>query len=182
MSKFLPLPAPYEKFEVSDDARIRRVGSLRELKPARCSDGYVRIPLRIARNTVKTFHLHRLVALVHVPGDVTLTVNHKDGVKHNNQAPNLEWVTLSENHLHSFRVLGRKAAASRKLAVASIDLATLEIQEFSSGRAAAICLGDPRRAANIKHAIDQGTTAYGRCWSYASEIKQLTKRAAAHVV
>lgn len=36
-------------------------------------------------------------------------VNHRDGIKKNNEPDNLEWSTLSENELHSYHVLGKKA-------------------------------------------------------------------------
>ena len=53
-------------------------------------------------NECKTVTLHRLVALAFVPGYAAdLDVNHKDGVKANCRAGNLEWVTRSRNHLHA---------------------------------------------------------------------------------
>ncbi|RYF47238.1 MAG: HNH endonuclease [Comamonadaceae bacterium] len=55
--------------------------------------------------------VHQLVCSV-FNGDAPspgLQVNHKDGKKDHNAATNLEWVTASENVLHSFRVLGRQA-------------------------------------------------------------------------
>lgn len=53
--------------------------------------------------------VHRLVAEAFIPNlDDKPVVNHKDGDKVNNSLDNLEWVTLSENALHSIRVLGNK--------------------------------------------------------------------------
>jgi hypothetical protein len=59
----------------------------------------------------KCYLAHRLVALAFVenPDPVNKKfVNHKDGVKANNHYTNLEWVTKSENELHSIMVLGKK--------------------------------------------------------------------------
>jgi len=59
----------------------------------------------------KLYLLHRIVATAFCdnPDPVTKKfVNHKDGNKLNNHATNLEWVTKSENELHSVRVLGNK--------------------------------------------------------------------------
>lgn len=38
------------------------------------------------------------------------TINHKDGVRCNNNLSNLEWATHSEQNIHSVAVLGRKGA------------------------------------------------------------------------
>ena len=58
----------------------------------------------------KTHKIHKLVAqafLGDMPYDCT-QVNHKDGDKTNCKVSNLEYMTKSDNILHSFRVLGRK--------------------------------------------------------------------------
>ena len=55
--------------------------------------------------------IHRLVAEAFIsnPEDKR-EVNHKDGNRLNNCADNLEWVTRSENQIHSYKVLGRKSS------------------------------------------------------------------------
>lgn len=39
--------------------------------------------------------------------DINNTINHKDGCVSNNHATNLEWVSQSENSMHSYRILNR---------------------------------------------------------------------------
>ena len=59
--------------------------------------------------------VHRLVAIAFLEPDSTrLFTNHKDGVKTNNVVGNLEWVTKSENAIHSFRVLGQRTSLPKK--------------------------------------------------------------------
>ena len=57
-----------------------------------------------------TYPVHRLVARVFLSDTYKpdLTVNHKDGNRFNNNIDNLEWVTQSENELHSYKVLGKR--------------------------------------------------------------------------
>ncbi|MGJ1516515.1 HNH endonuclease [Sphingobacterium siyangense] len=58
---------------------------------------------------------HRLIAMLFVPNPLNKPcVNHIDGNKLNNNSYNLEWVTHSENEIHSFTVLGKKIIHSDK--------------------------------------------------------------------
>lgn len=77
---------------------------------------------------VKTRALvHRLIAQIYCPGYApALQVNHINGVKADNRAENLEWVTPSENHIHARDVLGRRYARGE----ARSELRETQVQEI----------------------------------------------------
>jgi len=62
--------------------------------------------------------IHRLVAIAFVPNPNNLpVVNHKDGIKHNVVAENLEWGTDEYNHQHAtetgLKAKGEKIGSSK---------------------------------------------------------------------
>lgn len=73
------------------------------------SNGYRSISL--VKNKEKITHMaHILVGQHFIPNpDNKPFMNHLDGDRSNNYYLNLEWSTNSENQLHSYHVLGRKA-------------------------------------------------------------------------
>ena len=76
----------------------------RILKPQKNKYGYLSVCLYLPEKKKKTCLVHQLVcAAFHGPKPEGRDVNHIDGVKTNNRASNLEWVTRSENHLHAYR-------------------------------------------------------------------------------
>jgi hypothetical protein len=80
----------------------------KEMKPYTHYNGYQTISLRIDNKYVR-YLLHRLVAQCFIPNPQNKPeVNHKDGVKTNNDISNLEWVTRSENERHAIDVLGKR--------------------------------------------------------------------------
>lgn len=69
--------------------------------------GYKQVGLSID-GKCKRLTVHRIVAMAFVPNPLGLKeVNHKDGNRLNNHVDNLEWVSRSQNSLHSTRVLGK---------------------------------------------------------------------------
>jgi len=104
--------------------------------------------------TNKCFLVHRIVAFAWVENSDPINkkfVNHIDGNKKNNRADNLEWVTQSENELHSIRVLGNKRCTRgleanwknpiQRKPVVILDKNGILIKECSSGVEAAKYLG-----------------------------------------
>jgi len=92
---------------VSRCGKVRRIktakgAQLRERKLCLDTTGYLVTTLWY-KNKSKKISVHRLVAMAWVEGDHSLSVNHKDGIKTNNSADNLEWISLSENTKHQHR-------------------------------------------------------------------------------
>lgn len=109
-------------YEVSDQGRVaskqrsvrcgpgegRRIIPGKILKPFLAkSTGYYQVNL----TGHDRHHVHSLVARAFLPkSDPSLVVNHKSGDKTDNRLSNLEWVTHSENHRHSYEKLGRQGS------------------------------------------------------------------------
>lgn len=74
----------------------------REIIPYTDHKGYLRCNLQTPNGQKKELH-HRLVAEAWIDNpDNKPFINHKDGVKSNNDCSNLEWVTASENTIHAY--------------------------------------------------------------------------------
>ena len=77
------------------------------------SYGYHRVNLGGKKNSKKKY-IHRLVgeAFIVNPNNYEM-INHKNGIKTDCSVVNLEWVTRSENSLHSIRILGNNNLSSQ---------------------------------------------------------------------
>ena len=96
---------PYTRYEVSNQGRVRNAHTGRVLRPHIQTSGYPQVVLYYKGQT-KELLVHNLVATAFVEGwREGLQVNHKNGIKSDNRAENLEWVTASENHQHARDVL-----------------------------------------------------------------------------
>lgn len=99
-------------YEVSSLGRVKRVapggnavvGRIR--KPSDCH-GYTFVALH-RNGKRRPYRIHRLVMAAFIgPLPEGKQANHKNGDKTDNRPENLEYVTPSENRLHSTRILGK---------------------------------------------------------------------------
>ena len=88
-----------DNYQVSSFGNVRSIRFMKNLRGDKNNCGYLRVSIGSTKNR---FFVHRLVAMLFVKGyEAGLVVNHKDSNKLNNNYENLEWVTLSENKIHS---------------------------------------------------------------------------------
>ena len=144
----------------------------RVVKP--CFDKHTGYNKIILTNTVdkKSCFIHRLVAQAFIPNpDNKPQVNHKDGNKLNNRVENLEWVTISENSFHKYRVLrsvkfkdrkGKSSTCSKKVIQSTLHKQLIKVWDSQ---------GDIQRAlgfsqSDISRACKKGNTSHGYLWSH----------------
>lgn len=109
---FVPVRGAEGHYEVSNTGRVRSVlgGRRRGIELSqhpRNRKGY-RVVSLVKDGKTQTATVHRLVASAFISNPENKPcVNHKDGIKQNNDVTNLEWVTYQENELHAFNTLGK---------------------------------------------------------------------------
>lgn len=102
MRIFVKLIKFKEKYSVTNDGLVWSNMRDKFLRTQKDKDGYKTIVLRINGKATYNF-IHRLVAEAFVQNYNSLTyVNHKNGVKSDNRAVNLEWITKKDNNEHAF--------------------------------------------------------------------------------
>jgi hypothetical protein len=89
-------------YEIQCDGTLINLKTCNVIKWSKDTNGYMRAGLW-HDGKCKTVAQHRLLAEYFIDNpECKLQVNHKNGIKHDNRLDNLEWVTQSENALHSF--------------------------------------------------------------------------------
>ena len=87
-------------YQVSNMGRVKNIKTNKYINGGINSDGYFTIILN-NKGKQKTYKIHRLVA-EHFLKEPIIQVNHKNGIKTDNRASNLEYITLHENILHAW--------------------------------------------------------------------------------
>lgn len=113
-----PLKQNPDYYEISNLGRIRSLCFTNQwgtfirkepkiIKPVVTQSGYCVVTICSAKR--KRYYVHRLVATNFIDNPMSLPqINHKNGIKTDNNIDNLEWSTSSDNIKHSFRVLKRR--------------------------------------------------------------------------
>jgi len=175
MSKFIKWIDGYEglyEITVSGEVISRHGGCHRILKQSIRGkpSGYLAVSL--SKNNIKKTHsIHVLVARAFIDNPKKLNdVNHKDGVKTNNNGDNLEWVTKRENILHAIKAGLMTKHGRDKRPVIAENKKTGELLRFDSltdaskhgfriSNICACCKGIRR-------------SHYGYKWSYLDDVKE----------
>jgi hypothetical protein len=106
MEKWKPIPN-YSLYHCSNTGLIKTFnwkgsGQTRIMKPALDACGYMRTMLKRDDGVIHTIKVHRIIAATWIENvDGKDCVNHKNGVKSDNSAENLEWCTVQENNAHA---------------------------------------------------------------------------------
>lgn len=139
------------KYDITPDGEVYL--NEKRLKQQCDSKGYKCVTLRTDYDGRCTFKVHRLVAAayIHNPDpDVFNTVNHKDGVKINNNALNLEWCTNFQNMRHAIEtglvVCSRPGIQNGRALITEDEVRTIRsLKESQTYRETANQIGISRR-------------------------------------
>lgn len=102
-----PIPN-FSRYEASNLGRLRSLnykcsGCTKTITPALSADGYLKTMLQDDSGKYSSWTVHKFITLAFLgERGENMEVNHKDGVKTNNNIENLEYCTRSFNLLHAY--------------------------------------------------------------------------------
>lgn len=176
MSEFWKEIKGYKGFyEISNKGNVRNFKTKYILKQFTNNKGYNYVHLSVNYKR-KAISVHRLVAQAFVDNpDNKQQVNHINGIKTDNRVENLEWVTCSENIIHSYKIgkqrmgwdreLINKNAKSHYKKVKAIEIDRVFDSITKASQELNICLSS---ISNCLHKRIQ--TAGGYHWEFINEV------------
>jgi len=175
----------FPKYEVSSLGNIRVKETQYIMKPFVNEAGYLRVSISNETCKRKKFYIQRLVASEFLPNlENKPSVNHKNSIRTDNKASNLEWATMSEqnNHKNASKINKFKKRNNIK-SVWRIDINTLEkIEKYESTTQAVKWIKDNNLTSSINElnlrksicdvANNKTITAYGYKWAYEENLNE----------
>lgn len=156
----------YEDYQVSSLGRIKSLKSWhgvpeRILSPSKSRKGYLLVALS-KQGKRKTFPIHRLVAIAFIPNPQHLPqINHKNEIKDDNRAYNLEWCNNEYNMNYGTRTQRQIDTRSKPVRCVETDVVYKSATEASRSN-------PPIRQGNITLCCQgKNKTAGGYHWEYA---------------
>lgn len=165
------------KYEVSNIGRLRTVWCRnrwglykpkkeRILFQLKNKDGYMQASLYTEDGELKSFKVHRLVALAFIENlENKPQVNHLNSIRHDNRVENLEWCTISENQIHSVR-FGKYKAKNFSAKITESDAKKIYNSTKSIWQLSKIYKLHPDSISNIK---------MGKTWSTVTGVLPVTR-------
>ena len=126
------------KYQVSNLGRVHSVYSNKILKPKTDKDGYEEYCLTLPKGKKKYERGHRLVALMFCEKPKgNNVVNHKNLIKNDNRAENLEWSTVALNTKHAYDNCEKIRRSTLKASKKGAEVSSYKLKVFKYGK----CVG-----------------------------------------
>lgn len=157
MDGFKFIPDFGEYYSISEAGEIFSHRRNMFIKPYTNRLGYlVTLLYKDNRKERKHYYIHRLVAMTYIPNPENKPdINHIDGNKSNCHAPNLEWVTKSENSQHMYDT----GLRSYDLFNNWVNWSPAQLAEFEQSPYNIPACGNYNYPADLKTSIDDITAA-----------------------
>lgn len=108
------------------------------------------------------FLVHRLVAIAFLKNpENKKCVNHIDGNTHNNNYQNLQWCTYSENELHSYKKLGKKANKNNLGNIGIKSASSIPVAQIDSNNKIISVFGSIAEANRLNGSLHVGDVCRG---------------------